>query len=72
MFKPQKFHLLASLVVIAVVSINAGAQQQRPNVVLMFPDNLGWGEVESYGSVRGVPTPRIDQIGPGRNAAYQL
>src|SRR5262245_62300939 len=34
----------------------------RPNVVLMFPDNLGWGEVGVYGSVRGVPTPRIDKL----------
>ena len=34
----------------------------RPNIVLMFPDNLGWGEVGVYGSVRGVPTPRIDRM----------
>lgn len=34
----------------------------RPNIVLIFPDNLGWGEVGVYGSVRGVPTPRIDQL----------
>jgi arylsulfatase len=41
----------------------ANAQQPaRPNIVLMFPDNLGWGEVGVYGGVRGVPTPRIDQI----------
>ena len=39
-----------------------GQQQQRPNIVLMFPDNLGWGEVGAYGSVRGVPTPNIDRI----------
>ena len=38
------------------------AQIVRPNIVLIFPDNLGWGEVGVYGSVRGVPTPRIDQI----------
>jgi arylsulfatase len=37
-------------------------QPQRPNVVLIFPDNLGWGEVGAYGSVRGVPTPNIDSI----------
>jgi arylsulfatase len=37
-------------------------QQTRPNIVLMFPDNLGWGEVGAYGSVRGVPTPRIDKL----------
>ncbi|HKS05645.1 MAG TPA: arylsulfatase [Gemmatimonadaceae bacterium] len=43
-------------------STGRAAQPQRPNVVLIFPDNLGWGEVAAYGSVRGVPTPRIDQI----------
>jgi arylsulfatase len=37
-------------------------QQQRPNIVLIFPDNLGWGEVGAYGSVRGVPTPRLDAL----------
>lgn len=37
--------------------------QKRPNVVLIFPDNLGMGEIASYGGVRGVPTPNIDQIG---------
>ena len=38
------------------------SQQSRPNIVLMFPDNLGWGEVGAYGSVRGVPTPRLDRM----------
>ena len=39
------------------------SSQKRPNIVLMFPDNLGFGEVSSYGSARGVPTPNIDRIG---------
>jgi arylsulfatase len=34
----------------------------RPNIVLMFPDNLGWGEVGAYGSVRGNITPRLDKL----------
>lgn len=49
----------------AAVHLTARAQtarQQRPNIVLIFPDNLGWGEVGVYGSVRGVPTPRIDRL----------
>ena len=37
-------------------------KQERPNIVLMFPDNLGWGEVGVYGGVRGVPTPSIDRL----------
>ena len=46
---------------VAVETASPSAQQ-RPNVVLMFPDNLGWGEVGVYGGVRGVPTPNIDSI----------
>jgi len=34
----------------------------RPNIVLMFPDNLGIGEVSSYGGPRGVATPNIDRL----------
>ncbi|MEZ4992861.1 MAG: sulfatase-like hydrolase/transferase [Saprospiraceae bacterium] len=37
--------------------------QQPPNIILIFPDNLGIGEVASYGGVRNVPTPNIDRIG---------
>jgi len=40
----------------------AAAQGRRPNVVLIFPDNLGWGEVGVYGSVRGNLTPRLDKL----------
>jgi arylsulfatase len=40
----------------------AQAAASRPNVVIIFPDNLGWGEVGAYGSVRGNLTPRIDKM----------
>lgn len=49
---------LASLMLIA----GPANAQHRPNIVLIFPDNLGWGEVGAYGSVRGVPTPNIDSL----------
>jgi arylsulfatase len=35
---------------------------RRPNIVLIVPDNLGWGEVAAFGGVRGVPTPRLDGL----------
>ncbi len=54
---------LSCLLFTGIASRPAPAQQpQRPNVVLMFADNLGWGEVGVYGSVRGVPTKRIDRL----------
>ena len=38
--------------------------QQKPNIVLVLMDNLGWGEPGVYGGgiLRGAPTPRIDQL----------
>jgi arylsulfatase A-like enzyme len=34
------------------------------NIVLVLADNLGWGELGCYGggTLRGAPTPRIDQL----------
>ena len=38
--------------------------QEKPNVVLVFMDNFGWGEPGVYGGgiLRGAPTPRIDTL----------
>ncbi len=37
---------------------------EKPNVVLMVMDNLGWGEIGTYGGgiLRGAPTPRLDAL----------
>lgn len=53
---------LLTLVLLCTTVAISRAGAQRPNVVLMFADNLGWGEVGVYGSVRGVPTARIDRL----------
>ena len=56
------------MIVFALVlmcSIHATAQAaDKPNVVLMLSDNVGWGDVGAYGGgeIRGMPTPRIDQL----------
>ena len=31
-----------------------------PNVVFMLADNVGWGDLSSYGNLN--PTPRLDQL----------
>jgi hypothetical protein len=44
--------------------ILANAVTDKPNIVLVFLDNFGWGEpgFNGGGIIRGAPTPRIDQI----------
>jgi arylsulfatase len=36
--------------------------KSKPNIVVFYWDNLGWGEIGCYGGgvLRGAPTPRID------------
>ncbi len=38
--------------------------QEKPNVVLMVGDNVGYGDIGAFqgGEIRGMPTPRIDQL----------
>jgi arylsulfatase A-like enzyme len=46
-------------------SLLAFAQaQQKPNVVFILADNVGYGDLGPYGGgeLRGAPTPRIDQL----------
>jgi hypothetical protein len=45
-----------------VAVLPLSAQAPPPNIVLIFPDNLGWGEVGAYGSVRGDLTPQLDKL----------
>ncbi|HEY7297872.1 MAG TPA: arylsulfatase [Xanthobacteraceae bacterium] len=56
--------LLASFAVGVVASMPAAAQQQKPNVVFILADNVGYGDLGSYGGgeLRGAPTPRLDQL----------
>lgn len=56
------FALAISVLLAAPATAQKSPSPSRPNFVLMFADNVGWGEVGAYGSVRGVPTPNIDSI----------
>ena len=53
------FVILASL-----AAQTARAQSDKPNIVVMMVDNLGWGELGCYGGgeLRGAATPRLDQL----------
>jgi len=55
--------LLASLAAV-MTRMPAAAQQQRPNILCILADNVGYGDIGAYGGgeLRGAPTPRIDQL----------
>src|SRR5260370_41195294 len=62
--------LLGSTAFAATSALGPSAAQaqtlpaQKPNILFMLVDNLGYGELGVYGggATRGAPTPRIDRL----------
>ena len=56
--------LLTSVGFFVVFASSLAAAQSRPNVVFILADNVGYGDLGPYGGgeLRGMPTPRIDQL----------
>ncbi len=60
--KPMK---LAWFCLLATALISSAGAADKPNVVIMLSDNMGYGDLGCYGSggeLRGMPTPRIDKL----------
>ena len=55
---------MIALSLLTAIDSAMAADQGKPNIVLVFLDNFGWGEpgFNGGGIIRGAATPRIDQI----------
>lgn len=49
------------LAFISILSSTAAAELSRPNVVLIYGDDVGYGDVGAYGSEL-IPTPHLDKL----------
>lgn len=57
----SRFLLLATLHLAASVTALGGAESARPNIVLIYADDLGYGDIACQGATR-VSTPNIDRL----------
>lgn len=51
-------------VFVVLLGVQSVVADERPNIVLVFMDNFGWGEpgFNGGGIIRGAPTPHLDQV----------
>ncbi|MDZ4684705.1 MAG: sulfatase-like hydrolase/transferase [Planctomycetaceae bacterium] len=52
---------MKSFLVSAMLLIGSTCSAAPPNIVLMYADNLGYGDLGCYGNI-GIKTPRIDRL----------
>src|ERR1700749_4270640 len=64
MSKHLGVRLLAVVLAVTGTASPAAQQPEKPNVVFILADNVGYGDLGPYGGgdLRGAPTPRIDQL----------
>lgn len=58
---PSRHFLLRVIFLAAPAATSAAAPAAPPNIVLILADDLGYGDIASYGG-KDVPTPRIDRL----------
>lgn len=64
MNRGKRIALALALIGAATLAALPAAAQQKPNVVFILADNVGYGDMGPYGGgeLRGYPTPRVDQL----------
>lgn len=59
----KPFHVAAWLIAMAIAVSASVADERLPNIVVIYADDLGYGDVSCYNPRRGkIPTPHIDRL----------
>lgn len=57
----NKYHIILLLAALCALSGSGVTAQSKPNIILLYADDLGYGDVGCYGA-SAVKTPNIDRL----------
>ncbi len=57
----MKINLLTILFALGISTMASAAEEQRPNILFIFADDWGWGDLSCHGHPY-VQTPNIDRL----------
>src|SRR5215212_6579325 len=60
-FMPRLFVLLFVFIAMASMTATLFSAEAKPNIVLLYADDLGYGDLSCYGATR-IQTPNIDRL----------
>ena len=58
---PQSVYMLVTLLLLSFSSRIVAQKNSRPNVVIIYSDDVGYGDISCYGATK-IQTPNIDRI----------
>ena len=59
----RKIRIYSMMLVLAGIFSLGAFAQDKPNILIIFPDDVGWSNISAYGNgVMGYTTPNIDRI----------
>ena len=65
--------LVLSMILISVVTISANAQDKKPNILVIWGDDIGRSNISAYTmGLMGYRTPNIDRVAKVRHDLYRL
>lgn len=60
--KPKPRFFFLCLIILKAAAVMAQAEPQRLNIVLLYADDLGYGDLKSYNPDSKIPTPHLDKL----------